>query len=84
MAEAFPMATYNHAFEAGFGGDGGEKAGVTFTNCKASGEGRDRGRGLDTVVEESLDVVRDIMVQPGEDCASFVGVGVKGASELGR
>lgn len=69
------MAADDDAFEPGFGGEGGEKACVAFADGEAGGEGGGRGGGFEVVVEEGVDVVGDVVVQPDENCAGFVGGG---------
>ena len=72
VAEAFAVAADDEAFEAGFGGEGGEEAGVAFADGEA-GLQRGGGRGgFDGVVEEGDGVVGDVVVQPGEDGAGFI------------
>lgn len=80
---AFAVAGYDEGFEAGFCGEGGEEAGVAFADGEACGEGVGWGGGLDAVVAEGFDVVGDVMVEPGEDCAGLVGGGRgEGGGEL--
>ena len=74
-AKAFTMATNDKRFETDFAGYRGEKAGVAFADGEAGREGGCRCRRLDTVVEEGLYVVRDVMVQPGKDSSGFVSKG---------
>ena len=67
------MTADDDGFETAFGGDGGEEAGVAFADGEARLEGGDWGGRLDGVVEEGDDVVGDVVVEPGEDAAGFVG-----------
>ena len=67
------MAADDDGFEAGFGGEGGEKASEAFADGEAGGERVGWGGWLDSIVEEGDDVVADVVVEPGEYGAGFVG-----------
>ena len=67
------MTADDDGFETAFGGDGGEETRVAFADGEARLEGGEWGRRLDGVVEEGDDVIGDVVVEPGEDAAGFVG-----------
>ena len=81
--ETFAMAPNDKAFEAGFAGQGGKEAGVTFADGKAGRESGCWGAGLNGIIEKSNYVVRDVMMEPSEDCAGFIGSGRKWSGEMG-
>lgn len=65
--------TANHDTpHSGFAGDGGEETGIAFADCQTAGEGRCRGRRLNAIVEEGVDIVRYIMMKPCEDDTGLV------------
>ena len=76
------MAADDDGFEAGFGGYGGEEAGIAFADGEAGGEGFGRGGGFDGVIEEGDDIVRDVVVKPGEYYSGFVCYRREGARQL--
>ena len=76
------MAVDDQGFETGFGGKGGEEAGVALADSKACGEGVCRAGRLDGRVAKGDDVVCDVVVEPGEDGTSLVGEGGKRGGEL--
>ena len=69
----FPMAADNKGFEPRFCSNGGEEGSVAFADGEAGRKGGGRSGGFDSVVEEGDGVVGDVVVEPGEDCAGFVG-----------
>lgn len=83
-AVAFSVAADDDGFEAGFGGYGGEEAGIAFANGEAGGKGFGRGGGFDGVVEEGDDIVRDVVMKPGEDRSGFVCCRREGTRQLVR
>lgn len=71
-AGAFAVAADDEGFEAGFGGEGGEEAGVAFADSEAGGKGTGGGRGFDGIVAEGDNVVGDVVVEPSEDGTGLV------------
>ena len=76
------MAAYDYTFEAGFTSYGCKEASVAFANCETRGKGRCWGGGFNGIVKEGYNVVGYVVVEPGEDCAGFVGQGGEWACEL--
>ena len=76
------MAADYEGFEADFRSDSGEEGGVSFADGEAGGEGGAGGGRFDSVVEEGHNVVKDVVVKPGEDCSGFVGERRKWSCEL--
>lgn len=68
------MAAYHDGFETRSDGERGEEACVAFAYGETGGDGAGgRGR-ADVVGEEGVDVVGDVVVEPKEESASFVGM----------
>lgn len=77
------MAGDDEGFEAGFGGEGSEEAGVAFADREAGGEGAGGVGGFNGFVAEGDDVVGDVVVEPGENGSSLVGGRCERADQLG-
>lgn len=73
VAVAFAVTGYHYAFQAGLERDGDIEASVAAAYGEPGGDGVLWVDVLDGFVEEGDGVVGDIVVQPGEDCAGFVG-----------
>lgn len=84
VAVAFAVAAYDAGLQAGVRGEAGEEGRVAFADGEAGGE-RGGGRGgLDVVGEEGGGVVGDVVVEPNEDGAGFVGQRGEGGGQLVR
>lgn len=81
--ESFAVATNNDRFETSLCSYGSEEASIAFADCKPAHEGRSRGGGLNTIVEEGFDIVGYIMVEPGEYCAGLINGRRERSGELG-
>lgn len=84
VAVAFAVAAYDAGLQAGVRGEAGEEGGVAFADGEAGGEGGGWRGGLDVVGEEGGGVVGDVVVQPDEDGAGFVGQRGEGDGQLVR
>ena len=75
VAVAFAVAADDEGLETAVGGEGGEEAGVAFADGEAALKRAGRRGGLDIVGEEGVDVVGDVIMEPGEDASRLVGWG---------
>lgn len=62
VSVTFPMAGDDDRLEASVCCECGEETSITFTNCKSGGKGAGGCRRLNAVVEESVDVIADVVV----------------------
>lgn len=61
-----------HRFETGVKGQLSEELCIALADGEAGVERGGGGASLNVVCEEGVDVVADVVVEPGEDCAGFV------------
>jgi len=78
VAVAFAVPADDDAFEACGRRERCEERGVAFADGEPAAQRAGWCRGLHFVGEEGFGVVVDVMVQPGEDGARFVGEGGEG------
>lgn len=67
------MSANYDGFETRFRSECCEKTGIAFADSETGREGVGGSGRFDSIVEEGHDVVGDVEVEPGEDCAGFVG-----------
>ena len=72
MPIPFPMSANHDTFHARFGRQRCEEPSIALADCETGLEHRGGRGGFDSVVEEGDGVVRDIVVEPGEDRAGFI------------